>query len=99
MGSFLQDSAAWTRVWTWPVPCVWCVKECLGRTLAPGAFRHKLCKQQGGALLFLGISVQPCGDWHSRAGSVPGVAFLPPPSLGNLTRGLFVPVFPQSTHR
>lgn len=57
------------------------------------------CAGGKGAVLFLGISVQPCADQHSRAVAVPGVAFLPPPSLGNLTRGLFVPVFPQSTDR
>lgn len=78
--------------------CVVCKGSVSGETWYQG---HLGASAAGGngAVLFLGISVQPCGDQHSRAGSVPGVAFLPPLSLGNLTRGLFVPVFPQSTHR
>lgn len=72
---------------------------CKGSVLGESWYWGHLGASGEGAVLFLGISVQPFGDWHSRAGSVPGVAFLPPLSLGNLTRGLFVPVFPQSTHR
>lgn len=77
--------------------CVVCKESVLGETWHQGHLGTN-CADSKGAVLFLGVSVQPSGDYHSRARSVPGVAFLPPPSLGNLTRGLFVPVLAQRTH-
>lgn len=75
-----------TRVWTWAVPCVWCVKECLGRNLAPGAFRHKLCKQQGGSAFPWDFSTAlwrlALQGWVSARGGLPASSFSWKPDKG-----------------